>query len=373
MQTRRERLLNIFQGKTPDRAAIKIWGASPYGPCRIAAFEDVRQLAVDKTDLVVGSSSKFHLYCGSHSSDCIETEIKPTDSEDWQDQVTVFHTPLGDLREVFSRSTCSKPGYEKEYLLKEPDDIKKLLSMPYSPYVFSAENHNQTEGEIGDRGVAMFGLDNAMYGLVRLIGSENFALWSFDYEELMLEAIGVFSERLCQHAEAALANNISGVFGWVGPELCIPPLMSPAAFDTYSYGFDKRLIDIIHNAGSYVWVHCHGRMKAMISRFVEMGVDVLNPIEPPPMGDLSMQEAFAAVGDRMALEGNIETHDFMVCTQEQLRAKIHETLDAGFGRRLILCPSSGYMENTQPTRREIDNWIFYINESIRYAESVMTA
>jgi hypothetical protein len=52
-------------------------------------------------------------------------------------------------------------------------------------------------------------------------------------------------------------------------------------------------------------------MRPVIRRFVDMGVDVLNPIEPPPMGDICMAEAFARVDDRMGLEGGVETHDLI--------------------------------------------------------------
>ena len=368
MTTRRNRLLAIFKGVAPDRPAIKLWGASPFQECRIPVFEPVRKLAVEKTDIVVSTGSIFNLYCGCHYRKQVESYEIPTDSEDWIDRISIYHTPNGDLKSIFTKSTCGKPGYQKEYLLKEPDDIKHLLSMPYDPCDFSTERHIEAETKLGDTGIGMFSLDNAMYGLVRLTGSENFALWSFDCEALMLEAIELFSNRICEYAKTAISKSITGVFGWVGPELCIPPLMSPTAFDTYAFQFDKTLIDIIHNGGGYVWVHCHGRMKSMISRFVEMGVDVLNPIEPPPMGDITMKEAFEAVENHMGLEGNIETHDFMVCTTQEIEEKIHETLDAGLGKRLILCPSSGYMENTEPSNQEIENWLFYINESIRYAE-----
>jgi uroporphyrinogen-III decarboxylase len=111
-------------------------------------------------------------------------------------------------------------------------------------------------------------------------------------------------------------------------------------------------------------------MGPVLERFAAMGVDVLNPIEPPPMGDITMAEAFARVGGRMGLEGNIETHDLMTAGPQELTAKIHATLEAGRGRRLILCPSSGYMENVEPSPQEIDNWLLYISEGVRYAEAM---
>ena len=121
--TRKERLLNIFNGNVPDRPAVKIWGASPFRACPIPAFEPVRMSAIDKTDLMVSVGSDFNLYCGSHSKRCIETHDVPIHSDDWVDQVTVYHTPAGDLQSVYTKSTRGRPGYIKEHLLKEPDDI----------------------------------------------------------------------------------------------------------------------------------------------------------------------------------------------------------------------------------------------------------
>jgi uroporphyrinogen-III decarboxylase len=133
------------------------------------------------------------------------------------------------------------------------------------------------------------------------------------------------------------------------------------------------MMDMIKNAGGHIWVHSHGRMRGMLSRFADMGVDVLNPIEPPPMGDIELAEAFAVVGDRMGLEGNIETHDLMTCSAAELREKVRAAVRAGAGRRFILCPSTGYMEDPQPTERFISNLLLYIDEGVRAAEEGVSA
>jgi len=366
--------MSIFEGRIPDRPAVKVWGVCTKNDvCLHPAFEPVRDLAVDKTDLVRGADSAFSIYCGKETAQLVVTYEEATDSPDWVDQITIYHTPNGNLRQVDQKSTCKKPGYTKEYLLKEPSDIKKLLSMPYEPYPFTSDGYQNADAEIGDAGIVIFWLDHAMYALQRKIGAENFAIWSVEAEDLLLEAMQTFAARLFDHTHAVLEAGIRGVFGWVGPELCIPPLMSPSAFEKYVFELDKPLIDLIHEAEGHVWVHCHGRMKRVLERFKDMGVDVLNPVEPPPMGDITMAEAFDIVGDYMGLEGNIETHDFMTATNEELLKKIHETLDAGHRHRLILCPSALYMHSINPTSREISNWLLYINEAVSYAEKMTRA
>ncbi len=368
--TGRERLEAIFQGRIPDRPAVKLWGCDNARRPRHPAYEPIHDLGLRTTDLIFSAQSPFSLYAGRRALELTHSSRRPTASPEWAEQVTVMHTPLGDLEEVFLASTGNRPGYHKTYYLKEPNDLRKLLSLPYEPFAFSLDNWQRRQADVGGNGIAMFGLDHAMYGLQRLIGSENFALWSWDAEDLLLQVMHRFAERILAHTQAALAAGVRGVFGWVGPELCIPPLMSPALFDRYVAALDKPLIDLIHNAGSRVWVHCHGRMTPVLERFVAMGVDVLNPIEPPPMGDITLEQAFARVGNRMGLEGNLETHDVMMGTPEILRPKITAALEAGRGRRFILCPCSGYDENVDPKPHEILNWRFFLEESVRQAESL---
>lgn len=368
--TRKERLEAIFAGKCPDRPAVRLWTAEPGISLLHPVYAPVNDAAVALTDLLVGSGPAFELYGGAAGESLFHREEQPTDSAEWVDVVTTLSTPDGDLRRVDRRSTCKKPGYHMEYLLKEPGDITKLLSMRYEPYPFSTEAFLEKEQAIDDAGIVMFGLDHAMYGLQRQIGSENFALWSLSDPHLLLEAIAAFAERIRQQVEAAFGAGLRPVFGWVGPELCIPPLMSPADFRKYVLAFDKPLIDLIHDRGGYVWVHSHGNMGPVIDQFLEMGVDVLNPVEPPPMGDLTLAETFDIVGDEMGLEGNLQAHEMMTASPERLTELIHEALDAGNGRQMILCPTSGFMEDPDPPQRYIDNLMLYIHEGVRYAESL---
>jgi uroporphyrinogen-III decarboxylase len=221
---------------------------------------------------------------------------------------------------------------------------------------------------VGERGITLYGLYHTMYAVHGLIGSENFAYWSIDHRDLILEALTICSRRITDEVNRLFDAGLKPMFGWVGPELCIPPLASPRDFDEFVYRFDKPLVDLIHERGGSVWVHCHGDMNPMLERFVEMGVDVLNPIEPPPIGSLTLAEAFDRVGDRMALEGNIETHDLITAGKERIVELVREAIDAAGGHRLILCPCSGFMEWPEPPGNLAENLLTFLEEGVRYAK-----
>ncbi|OGO89796.1 MAG: hypothetical protein A2Y15_04940 [Clostridiales bacterium GWF2_36_10] len=362
--TSRERLMRIFKNEEIDRPALKLWGAGKYkdgDQLLNLLYKPVAELAFEITDLFGGSYSPFDIFYGNNSAGQVEVTVKKTTEPNWVEHHYLYHTPLGDLHSIYRFSTVGEPGMITEYAVKDENDLKKLLSIKYAPIPFKS-NHNKALEEMGDRGVVMFGLDHAAYALHRMMGSETMAIMSFDCRELLEEVIASFSKRIYNHAEQAISEGIKAPFSWVGPELFIPPLMSPKDFDDFVFKYDKSLCDLIHSAGGYVWVHCHGKTEKFINRFIEMGVDILNPLEPPPNGDVDMDEVVRKYGQKIGLEGNIEIQDIIQSEPEHLKTLISSCVKAGSkSGRFILCPSAGYMEYPFPDQRYIDNLMLYLN------------
>jgi hypothetical protein len=370
MMTRRQRLETILRGGIPDRPAVKLWGAEPGQKLLHPDFAPVLAAAASKTDLLVESPRYLNwedLYWGA-APPPIAVEERPVDGTEWVDVIRTVHTPAGLLRNVRRTSTLGRSGYYLEHYLKEPADFEKFLSVRYVPPAFDFAPFQALDRKIGDRGLAVFMLCHACAAMDILTGSETFGLMLYECRDALLSVTGTLAQRLRAHVQAALAAGFRGVFGWGGPELFVPPLKSPECFEAFVTAFDKPLIDLIHDGGARAWVHCHGKVRNLLSSFVAMGADALHPLEPPPSGDVALAEAFAAVGDRLALDGNIQVHEFFTASAPRLKALIREALEAGQGRRFILCPTSYYMEDPQPSARYIGNWLLYIEEARRLAE-----
>jgi len=137
--------------------------------------------------------------------------------------------------------------------------------------------------------------------------------------------------------------------------------MSPQHFDDFIIRHDKLLCDDIHNAGGYVWVHCHGKVASFIERFITMGVDILNPLEPSPNGDINLEAFIGRFSNQIGWEGNIEIQDILQAEPDHLKELIQACVEAGNrSGRFILCPSAGFMEYPFPTRQYIDNLLLYL-------------
>lgn len=64
----------------------------------------------------------------------------------------------------------------------------------------------------------------------------------------------------------------------------------------------KRLADLCHRHGVYFFFHSDGWIEPIIPDLVEIGVDILNPIQPECMDPAKIKENY---GDKLCLEGTI--------------------------------------------------------------------
>jgi uroporphyrinogen decarboxylase len=169
-----------------------------------------------------------------------------------------------------------------------------------------------------------------------------------------------------EHARKAIEAGVRGIYVWVGPELFIPPLMGPTDFEEFVFDYDKTLCDMIHNAGGHIWVHCHGKVAKFIGRFIDMGIDVLNPLEPPKNGDVDFGPLVKQYGGRIGWEGNIEIQEIIQAEPERLKDLIRKCVEAGRpSGRFILCPSAGFMEYPFPEPDYIRNLLIYLEEGYK--------
>lgn len=368
--TSHERIMRIFQGKEIDRPALKLWGANLDDFLLHADYRPVCELAAEKSDLFISVDAPIQVYCGRYSEERITYELADTKYPTWKDQHITIHTPKGNLHGIERISTKGDPSYTIEQLVKEPEDLEKILSLPYEPLSFDPRPFFEQQQKVGERGVALMSLDHAGHALHRLVGSENLAYFSIDCRDLLIQTLSVFSARIREFVKNAIELGVTGPFQWVGPEVYIPPLASPQDFEDFVYQFDKPLCDDIHNAGGYVWVHCHGKVANFVGRYIDMGVNILNPLEPPKNGDIDLEQIIEKYGNRIGWEGNIEIQEILLSEQSRLKELIQECVRAGNkSGRFVLCPSAGFMEYTQPTVKYIENLLFYLQYGWECVES----
>jgi hypothetical protein len=94
--------------------------------------------------------------------------------------------------------------------------------------------------------------------------------------------------------------------------------------------------------------------------FLEIGAKALDPIEPPPDGDITLREVKEQYGDKLVLFGNTELKLLEHGTAEEVREAVREQMDsAKAGGGYVLMPTAAPINEplAPQTERNYFSWI----------------
>lgn len=88
--------------------------------------------------------------------------------------------------------------------------------------------------------------------------------------------------------------NLDGVFAFDDLGTQASTFFSPDLFDEFFAPYDKRVIDKAHFLGMHFWLHSCGNIEKLIPKLIDVGVDVLHPIQKYTMQKKKIAEQFGA-------------------------------------------------------------------------------
>jgi hypothetical protein len=232
-----------------------------------------------------------------------------------------------------------------EHLLKDVDDLKALLALdiPATAGEPDVSVVLDVEEAIGDSGIVMIDTPDPLCLAAMLFDMSVYTVVATLEPELFHELLSRFAAILYPNTKAiskALPGRLWRIFG---PEFASPPYQSPGAFRDYVVRYDQPIVDAIHAHGGFVRIHSHGNLKEILDDIASMGVDGLDPIEPPDQGDVELSYVRQKYGEQLVLFGNLEATDLENLPTDQFAQKIKIAIEqgtAGHGRGFVLLPSS---------------------------------
>jgi hypothetical protein len=275
--------------------------------------------------------------------------------------VTYLETPEGLLRSRHKKPP-NQPGYDIERLIKDDGDIAKYLSMSNEPASIDLSPAKATYEALGNRGLCYLHYDDPMYAVARLFHFEDFCMRCTTQRSVIVEMI----EREFERTQAELVQILEQTKGYdflfytAGPEVATPPMLSPDTFSELVTPYERHLVNMIHEAGHLCAIHCHGRVNLVLDEFLSIGSDALEPLEPPPQGDISLQEALARVDGRMCLMGYIQDQDLYTAHPGEMRDKVRAIRDMVDGRTGYIMTSSATPYMHPPPSQFVRNYVEYV-------------
>jgi uroporphyrinogen decarboxylase len=346
--TSRERLLQAFARRQPDHVPVSA-DISAMVPVRLAgkpfdvmfldglphhgyASASVAQAYVDAIRYY--GMDGWYIYGGLK-------EIVPPDRPRWQSQLT----PLpqgGQLRSetaftrygILTRQSLfptGEPPWEPEKPVKDlRQDWLKLKALMGEDEHWRWEEKFIDRERIGEWGVysVAIGIPQDWWFFQRE-GGYNTLFYDFlDEEDFMQNEVFAFYTRAAlARLKAVLAAQPDEVM--LGGSASSLSASSPGNFRKFDLPFIQKAAQMCREAGVFSHLHVCGRSRKVVEMVAEESeVDIIEPLEEPPGGDVDIAAIKKRYGQRICLKGNLNTFEFMLrATPQEVEARARRLID----------------------------------------------
>jgi uroporphyrinogen-III decarboxylase len=276
-------------------------------------------------------------------------------------------TPTGRLPFRRAWKYHNNNGWLFEHPVNSIEDLERVADVPFRPdtdaiRAAASENYRAAADAVGDRGILRLGVSSPIVVISGLMDLQLFLELSYTHRDYFHDLLVEITDRTLNVLDAAIGDDPPDTTANLGgSEQCTPPMMRPEAFDDFVVPYDGKIVDWLHDHGILVNVHCHGKVAHALECMIEMHVDATDPVEPPPAGDVTYEQARAIAGDELTLIGNFEWDELTASEPERITERVKEITSHGT-RRLILSASAG--PNTYITERTAANYRALIDAAI---------
>lgn len=177
------------------------------------------------------------------------------------------------------------------------------------------------------------------HDLIDLLGMENLCLKMYEEPEVVdaiLRHMVDFYAEVSRRTFEAASREIDIFF--IGNDFGSQtgPLLGVELFERFILPHLKRLIDLGHDYGLRVQLHCCGGFAPLIPALIAAGLDALHAVQPCCQG-MDLRTLKAEFGGRIVFNGAIDSqHVLIEGTPDLVRRRVREVLE-------IMMPGGGYI------------------------------
>jgi hypothetical protein len=306
------------------------------------SWEPVIALARERTDRIVMRPVPFINRNPDPLAD--QTEIQLWENGTSRYERTTIRCAGGHvLTSLTRRDRDVNTLWQVEHLLKNVDDLRHYLDLPCAPPSGEPDTGvvASAEAALGDSGIVIIDTSDPLCQAAALFHMQDYTVIATTERELFHRLLDRFNEQIYYQTEAVARALPGRLWRIYGPEYASPPYLHPRLFPEYVTAYVKPMVDLIQRKGGFARVHCHGRIRLILDEIISSGCSGLDPIEPPPQGDMQLREVRERCGDQVVLFGNLEASDLENLPLEEFEGMIRRAIEEGVGGRgFVLMPSA---------------------------------
>ncbi len=116
------------------------------------------------------------------------------------------------------------------------------------------------------------------------------------------------AERMCEkHIDAI---KISSPFAGMG-------FISQDQYREFVLPYEKKIINAIRKKGKHAYIHTCGSIDDRLELMLESNITGLECLDPPPIGNVDLEEAFERIGNNVFIKGNIDSVNSLLYADDE--------------------------------------------------------
>jgi hypothetical protein len=265
-----------------------------------------------------------------------------------------FETPDGVLTD---RIVWPRPGmgygdgpnpHRAEPLVKSLADVLALTHLYPAPRKNVVSDLRVFAEMIGERGLVEFlETSNAGSWGMESLGPDNMLISAVEDKPLLKAVLRVCQDRHLGNLREVLESGHKHIaVSWFQ---CGPSVgWSPAHFREFFWPLIRESVELVKRYGGTYRYQDDGKMAELVPPLVELGVDVISGLQPPPVGDCVLSEIKACWGHRVCLMGGLDPiYTFERGSAAAVRRAVEELhVQAPDGRGLIVGTAEAFGPET---------------------------
>lgn len=215
-------------------------------------------------------------------------------------------------RYVFAESTLVQEKYAVDDYGSQLDDLEALVAS--RRWRFLPERYAAAQAQAGAGAVVVAGeLTSPLKMLYVLLGPQDATYCLVDHPERAREIMARHEEAQLDLVRQMAEAGVRVMMAMDNLDTAFHP---PHYVERYSASFYERASGLCHQHGAQFFIHACGHQRDNLGLIASLGVDGLEGVAYPTLGDVELDEAMRLSGDRMVVTGGISAHEF-----ERLRTR----------------------------------------------------
>ncbi len=218
---------------------------------------------------------------------------------------------------------------EKSWNLELTSFIKNRADFEKFPWEVAGEldfSDIVKAGEMLPEGMKVVALSGKIFTLTwMLMGFNDFSMSLILDEQLVADVFRKVAEIQFKGLEQIFGMPHVGAV-WAVDDLAFGtgPMISPKAYRDHVFPWYKEMARLCHERGLLFFLHSDGDLSELMEDIIDIGVDVLQPIDPSCMDIVEVKRRY---GDRLCVAGNVANELLRSGSEAEVTARVRELLE----------------------------------------------